>query len=93
MVILQKTGAATRALHLNMFGAVLNFKTAGQTHGHASAVNAFCLAATPAAATPFGGPPGPYPGVFNTSNVVETFSSDGPRRVFYTAAGAPINTG
>ena len=65
----------------------------GQTHGHSTAAGAFSVAATPAAAS-FSGPnPGPYPGAFTTANKVETFSSDGPRRLFYNANGTPFTPG
>src|SRR5207244_3832318 len=53
-------------------------------------------AATPAASSFCGGvnfPAGPYPNSYNTSNKVECFSSDGPRRKFYNAAGAAITPG
>ena len=43
--------------------------------------------ATPAIA------PGPYPSPFNGTNKVETFSSDGPRRIFYNSSGTAITPG
>ena len=93
LVIFKKTGAAGRFLHLNAFGAGMALTTVGNTHGHNSAANAFGVAATPAAATPFGGPPGPFPNPFNSANVVETFSSDGPRRILFNADSSPITPG
>jgi hypothetical protein len=95
MVIFKKTAAAQRALHLNTFRGRLAISTTGQTHGHSSAVAAFSVAATPAAGS-FGAPPnptGPYPGVFNSANLTELFSSDGPRRVFYNPNGTAITPG
>ncbi|MGC4103417.1 S8 family serine peptidase [Ferruginibacter sp.] len=87
-LVVFKTGtAAVRAFAINTNRGVLTVKSTGQTHGHSSAVDAFSVAATPAVA------PGPYPGNFTASNTVESFSSDGPRRVFYTAAGAAITPG
>ncbi len=95
LVIFKATGAAVRALHLNTFRGRLGISTNGQTHSHSSAAAAFAVAATPAN-SPFGGPPnptGPFPGPFVNTNTTELFSSDGPRRHFYTAAGAAITPG
>lgn len=90
IVIAQYTGAGTpanRALHLGVNRGRLSIATAGQTHGHAAvnSANAFGVAATPAV--------GPFPSPFNGTNVIETFSSDGPRRIFYNADGTPISPG
>jgi hypothetical protein len=95
IVIVKKTGAAGRFLHLNTNRGRLSIATAGQTHGHAAAANAFGCAATPAATAIGGGlnPTGPFPNPFNSSNVVERFSSDGPRRIFFQADGTPITPG
>jgi hypothetical protein len=87
VVVVQKVGAASLALHVNAFGGPLTFNTQGQTSGHSAAANAFSTAATPALS------PGPYPGVFTTANTTESFSSDGPRRVFFDAAGVAITPG
>jgi hypothetical protein len=95
VVIVKKAGAADRFLHLETNRGTLSISTAGQTHGHNSAPNAFGCAATPAA-TPFGGPPnpvGPFPNPFSASNPTEIFSSDGPRRVFFQADGTPYTPG
>jgi hypothetical protein len=85
IVIVQKTGAAARFLHLNSNRGTFSIATAGQTHGHSAAANAFGCAATPAV--------GPFPNPFSSANTVETFSSDGPRRVFFQADGTPITPG
>jgi subtilisin family serine protease len=66
-------------------------------HGHAAttAPNSFGVAATPAA-TAFQSTPahvGPYPGTFSGSNTIESFSSDGPRRIFFTGNGSPLTPG
>ena len=71
--------------------------TPGVTRGHSAAAQAFSMAAAPAAdPLPFdlepGDPPnpsGPYPGVFTAAQLPERFTSDGPRRMFFDAAGAP----
>ncbi|HEY8228573.1 MAG TPA: S8 family serine peptidase [Pyrinomonadaceae bacterium] len=85
IVIVKKNSAQPRFLHLNANRGRFSIVTAGQTHGHSAAVNAFSCAATPAR--------GPFPNPFNGSNTVETFSSDGPRRVFFQSNGAPYTPG
>jgi len=95
IVVLKKTGAAARFLHVDANRGRLSINTPGQTHGHAGATGAFGVAATPAA-TPLGAAPnptGPFPGPFNATNTVELFSSDGPRRIFYNANSTPITPG
>jgi hypothetical protein len=94
LVVFKTAAAAVRAFGLNTVRGALTVVTTGQTHGHSSAVDAFSVAAAPAAAA-FNGvaPVGPYPGAFTGSNQVETFSSDGPRRVFFDAAGAALTPG
>lgn len=86
LVIIRYAGAG-RYLHLNANRGRLAFATAGQTWGHSAAASAFSVAAVNAATA--GG--GSFAG--GASNPVETFSSDGPRRVFFTAAGAAITPG
>lgn len=81
VVIVKADGAASRFLHLSGVGAALQFATAGAIQGHAGAANAIAVAATPANRA--------FPSAFNDTHTVETFSSDGPRRVFYRANGAP----
>jgi uncharacterized repeat protein (TIGR01451 family) len=87
IVILRRTGAVTRALHLNSTRGRLAIGTAGQTFGHNAAGSAFTVAAVDRATA--GG------GVFvgGATNPVETFSSDGPRRIFYDPAGNAITPG
>src|SRR5215831_15743378 len=87
IVILRKTGAATRALHLDTTRGRLAIGTAGQTFGHNAAGSAFTVAAVNVATA--GG------GVFvgGGTNPVEPFSSDGPRRIFYDPAGNAITPG
>ena len=78
-----------RFLHLDTVRGRLSVSTEGNIKGHSavSAANAFGVAATPAQF------PGPFPNPFTGTNVVETFSSDGPRRTFFTEAGAAITPG
>ena len=87
IVILQFAGT-NRFLHLSTGRGRLTFSTPGATYGHnaSGARNAFCVAATRV-----GSPPVPFVG--GSANPVETFSSDGPRHVFYNADGTPITPG
>jgi hypothetical protein len=89
-IVIVKYSGADRFLHLATNRNRLAISTAGETHGHAatSAPNSFGVAATPAQ-----GPAGPYPGVFGPANKVETFSSDGPRRIFFAENGAAFTPG
>ena len=85
VVILQKTGAANRFLHLATNRGQLTFGTQGETHGHNAASGAYGVAAVCAVCV--------YPEAFSSSNQVETFSSDGPRRIFFGGDGSPITPG
>ncbi|HEX2269215.1 MAG TPA: S8 family serine peptidase, partial [Pyrinomonadaceae bacterium] len=85
IVIVKKASAAARFLHLNSNRGQFSIRTAGQTHGHSHAANAFSCAATPAV--------GPFPNPHSSANVTETFSSDGPRRIFYQANGTAYTPG
>ena len=86
IAIVKFTGSA-RAIHLSTGRARLAIATSGQVRGHACAADAFCVAAVNAATA--GG--GPFFG--GDGNPVETFSSDGPRRIFYNANGTAITAG
>ncbi len=94
LVVFKTTAAAVRAFHLNTNRGTLTVATNGQTTGHACAAAAFCMAATPAAtAFTTGYPTGPYPNPFVSTNKVEPFSSDGPRKIFYNPNGTVITAG
>lgn len=87
LVIMRATAGATSSVpmfNLIVFRGHLDpaLSTNGATRGHSATVNAFSVAATPAAA-PFDDskPPGPYPGLFSASDQSEVFTSDGPRRI------------
>ena len=88
IVILKSAAAAPRAFHLDTSRGALSIATTGSTHGHNAAANALSMAATywnsgRAGAKPFTG----------QANTNETFSSDGPRKIFFTPAGTPITAG
>lgn len=86
-IVIQKQSGTNRFLHLALSGGQLSISTQGSTRGHNCATNAFGVAATDATSSY----PNPFTG--GASNPVETFSSDGPRRVFYQADGKPITPG
>lgn len=98
-VIVQKAGAANRFLHLDTNRGRLAFATSGNTHGHNAASGAYGVAASPVFMPngfPIAGPiffNGPYPNLYTTADKVETFSSDGPRRVFFQGDGTAITPG
>jgi subtilisin-like proprotein convertase family protein len=87
IVIVKKSTAAGRFLHLNTNRGQLSVATSGQIHGHSSTSNIFSFGVAAA----FAG--AAYPNPFTTSNVIETFSSDGPRRVFFLEDGTAITPG
>lgn len=84
IVILRKDGAEARFLHLNTNRGRLRGGTDGQGRGHSCAAGALAVAAVnvaTAGSSFFKG---------GAANPVETFSSDGPRRVFYHLDGTAI---
>jgi subtilisin family serine protease len=93
-VIVKKSSASTRYLHLNTNRGRLQIGTDGQIYGHPAVPTAVGMAATPAGPAPAPATvQGPFPNPFSSVNVVERFSSDGPRQFFYTETGAPITPG
>jgi hypothetical protein len=88
-LVIVKFSGNSAFLHLSTVRGRLSVATHGEISGHAgaNAPEAFAVAAAPAIS------PGPYPGPFSSSSVVETFSSDGPRRIFFHADGTPMTPG
>jgi Subtilase family/Domain of unknown function (DUF5011) len=87
-IVVVKYAGAARFFHLQLLSdglGSLNTSTAGGISGHSTATNAFAVAAVDANAA--------FPNLFTTNNVVEYFSSDGPRRVFFNTDGTPITPG
>jgi hypothetical protein len=88
IVVFKKTGAAARFFHITTNsnsgggGPRLAINTEGTTKGHSSAAAAFSVGATPATGA-----------AFTAAAVTETFSSDGPRRLFFNADGTAITPG
>ena len=83
LVIVKNAGAADRYLRLDA-GSALGVATGGNTFGHAASQHAVGVGAVP---VPTGG------GAFEATATVETFSSDGPRRIFFEADGTAITPG
>ena len=82
-------------------GALKAYVSPGVTRGHSTVPAAYSVAAVPAHA-PFSvdlepgdpaNPSGPYPGLFTKAQKSERFTSDGPRRMFFTAAGKAYTPG
>ena len=89
IVIVRKISSARVALHVETFGqALLSISTTGAAHGHNAGSKTESMAATywnsaRNGTTPFDG----------TNNPTETFSSDGPRKIFFNPNGSPITPG
>jgi uncharacterized repeat protein (TIGR01451 family) len=87
-IVIAKWSGATRALRLDTHRGRLSIATAGSTFGHNSGESTISVAATdgrkPGAGNPFVG---------GATNPIETYSSDGPRKIFYEPDGTPITPG
>ena len=85
-IAIVRFSGASRFLHLGTGRGILAVSTAGETHGHSAAAEAYSVAATwvKDPAKPFVG---------GAVNPVETFSSDGPRRIFFRPDGTPVTPG
>ena len=83
VVIIQSPGAADRMFNLIAFRGELDpaLSTSGTTRGHSAAAAAFSVAAVDVATAGVG------PFVGGVTNPVETFSADGPRRIFFDVNG------
>ena len=86
-LMIVKSSGDDRFLHLNATRGRLEVATQGQTSGHSAAAGAASVAAVDHLDA------GGIGGAFDGSESVETFSSDGPRRIFYQADGTPITPG
>jgi hypothetical protein len=84
-IVIVKFAGVGRFLHLTTNRGRLATSTSGQTSGHCTVAAAFGVAATPAV--------GPFPNAFSAANQVETFSSDGPRRILFNADGTAKTPG
>ena len=82
IVIVLYSGAA-RALRVDTNRGRLSVATSGATFGHNAAAAALTVAATPAQSTIFS----------SGQQSPETYSSDGPRKIFYNPNGTAITAG
>jgi len=87
LLVVRAPGAAGRYLHVNANRGRLARATAGQTGQHAGARGALAVAAVDVRDAAGAG------GTFAGTESVETYSSDGPRRVLHAADGAPFTPG
>jgi uncharacterized repeat protein (TIGR01451 family) len=87
LVIFKDSGAANRFVHLRTNRGRLSVRTAASTKGHSTAADAFGVAAVNVATA--GG--GAFTG--GVANPVETFSSDGPRHLFFNPDSSAITPG
>lgn len=87
-LVVVRTAGAGRLLNLIAFRGELEQATRSALRGHAAAASALAIAAAPAAAgyAP-DQPSGPYPLEFAAGQLSETFSADGPRRIFFSPQG------
>jgi uncharacterized repeat protein (TIGR01451 family) len=86
-IIVVKVSGDARFLHIDTGRGSLTDSTDGFARGHSAASNALATAAVDVI-TSF---PSPFAG--GPQNPVETFSSDGPRRIFFQQDGTPITPG
>jgi hypothetical protein len=89
IVIAKKAAASERALHLDTERGTLSINTSGATFGH----NAAAATVTTAATFWNSAKTGVKAFVGGAANPTESFSSDGPRRIFYDPTGAAITPG
>ena len=89
LIVVALASGAPRGIHIDTERATVAIGTSGATFGHNAGVSTFSMAATywnvahTGAKIFTGGPADP----------VETFSSDGPRKIFYNPDGTPITPG
>ncbi len=86
-IVVVRWSGATKALRLDTFQGGLTYSTEGAVFGHNGGENTISVAAAGVASA--GG--GAFVG--GTTNPVENYSSDGPRRMFFYPNGTPITPG
>jgi subtilisin family serine protease len=75
-------------LRLDTNEGLLSIATAGATYGHNAGTNTISVAASYWNSAKTG-----VKAFTGFANPIESFSSDGPRRIFYTPSGTPITPG
>ena len=83
-VVVLKVSGADRYLRLDTLEGRLAIATAGQSSRHSGSAHAISVAAVDVRTAGGAG------GVFDGTESVESFSSDGPRRLFFQPDGTPI---
>ncbi|HTM46410.1 MAG TPA: hypothetical protein VL137_15725, partial [Polyangiaceae bacterium] len=86
-LVVGRYAGSARMLRLSTHGGRVSKATNGQIWGHCAAANSFAVAAVDANTASGGAFVG------GATNPFETFTSDGPRRVFYDSTGAAITPG
>ncbi len=86
-IVIVKFAGQNRFLHLSSGRGVLTIATRGAIGDHSVATNMFSIAAVDVMTA--------YPNAFTggSTNPVEQFSSDGPRHIFFDAAGNALTPG
>ena len=84
-IVVVLSSGAPRFLHLDTGGGALAVSTDGSTRGHNCAADAFCVAAVDIHVA--------YPNAFTARSETESFSCDGPRKMFFNADGTAITPG
>jgi hypothetical protein len=92
-IVIAKFAGENRFLHLNTNRGRLSISTSGVTYGHNAGRNTISVAATPSGPAIYSVTIGPYPNAHSSTDSVEIFSSDGPRRIFYNADSTPLTPG
>ena len=89
LIVVALAAGAPRGIHIDTERATLAVGTSGATFGHNAAAQTFSMAATYWNAAHTGAK------IFTggAADPVETFSSDGPRKIFYNPDGSSITPG
>jgi subtilisin family serine protease len=87
-IVIVKFNGAARAFHLDTNRGTLSIATSGSTYGHNAGLNTVTMAATYWNSAKTG--LRPFTGFANPN---ESFSSDGPRKIFFTPDGTAITPG
>lgn len=88
-IVVARAAGEDRLFNLIAFRGEVLHATREALRGHAAAAGALAIAAAPASAGYGPGQPsGPFPLEFDATQQSETFSADGPRRIFFTPQGA-----
>jgi hypothetical protein len=83
VIVVTLWNGSTRALHIDTERGELAINTSGATYGHNAAASALTVAATPAQTSIF----------TDGGQAPESYSSDGPRKIFYDPDGTAITPG